>query len=127
MAKTFFGYTVEEDEGSLVIRIGGALAEQVLEQLRQGLETGRGLAPLSLLSPLVAVGRMLSAQPPSVAKTEEGRPPSAEEVDQLLSQELDQTLAAFRQQMQEFRSSVEEVRGQRVKPGGPSETPASAD
>ncbi len=109
---TLFGYSIEENDGSLVITIRGTLAEAAIRQLRAGLESGGTLPLQSLLSPLLPIGRLLSA-PIALEPAQEPEAEAATLPDTgVLSQELEQTYAAFQEQMREFRARVDELKAE---------------
>jgi hypothetical protein len=112
-----FAYSVEEQEGKLVVTVGGVLAQESLRRLRAAMETGGSLSLQTLLSPLVPIGRLLSV-PSRLASSPSDLPasasiaaPSAHEVENLLSQEVDQSLNAFREQLAEVQEALEGLRG----------------
>lgn len=117
MSETLFGYTVEEDAGALVISVRGTFAEEAVRQLRERLSSGAALPVLTLLSPLVPIGRLLSARVDIRSPgADVGNVPQVDE--QALAQELDQTYADFQRQMDEFRAAVEGLKAAGTKRPG---------
>jgi hypothetical protein len=105
---TLFAYTLEEQEGRLVITVQGSFAEAVLRQLRNEITTRGGLHIISRLSPIVPLGRLLSSA--KVRLTEEQNEAAdgdALDTDDLLNQSVDQTFGAFQQQLNEFREALD--------------------
>jgi len=121
-AATLFAYSVEDDDGKLVIKVGGAFAEKALRNLNQGLTSGTNVPIAAFLSPLRPLRRLFSAQ---VALQERkafvSESPTQEEAEESLNQSVDQTLAGFKEQMAEFRKSLEEF-GAEIKSSAPQGT-----
>jgi hypothetical protein len=95
-----FGYAVDDDDGKLVITIDGALAETAIRQIREGAHAGKGGELLMELLPISSLHKLISREKP------------AEEVltlEQLLGQNVDQSFSAFEQQLQELRSSINDL------------------
>jgi hypothetical protein len=112
MAETLFGYSVEDDGGTLVISVRGLLADQAVRQMRERLE--RGSAPVgALLSPLVPIGRLLSG--PVELRSERARTASPQIDETALQQQVEQTFSAFSEPMEEFREALRQVA---KEPGG---------
>src|SRR3954449_503081 len=108
---TLFGYSVDDDDGRLVITVHGRLAEEGIRRLHEQIDAG-GVLPLpALLAPLRPLRGLLSASVVLGAGSAavEGSP-GAEEGDDILSQTVDQTLTEFRRQMEEFRTSAQALR-----------------
>jgi hypothetical protein len=115
MSETLFGYTVEEDAGALIISVRGTFAEEAVRQLRERLSSGGALPVLTLLSPLVPIGRLLSAR--IDVRSPRGDVGAAAEVEQqALNQELEQTYADFQRQMDEFRAAVQGLKADAARP-----------
>jgi hypothetical protein len=117
---TLFGYTIEEQDGKLVITVHGAFAEAAIGQLRDELTSGRGLKVISRLSPIPPLGRLLRTKRyEAEAAAREVAAGAAEEqelsTDQLLSQGVDENLGTFEQQIAEFKKSLAEIKSE-LKP-----------
>jgi hypothetical protein len=123
MAETLFGYSIDEDDGTLVVTVRGTLAEGAIRQLRQRVESGETWPVKTLLSPLVPLGRLLSS--PVQLRSEAVHAPAWTQVDEdALNQQVDQTLAAFTQQMEEFRVALAELEEEPTKPEPAQTAPA---
>jgi len=113
MKSTLFGYTVEEDEGKLVITVNGLIAEGLINQIRQESQAGRGGQLLTRLLPPGSLYKMLSFAPEPTAQNAE-EPLS---IEQLLGQNIDQTFSAFEQQITDLKSSIAELGGSTHRTG----------
>ena len=113
-----FEYQVRDDDGVLVIRLGGSLIAQSLKPLRE--QTAEGQTSLAaLMSPLAFIGHLLS---PTVDLPDQAGSSSqvgirgasqgvAVASTDWLGQELAQTFEDFQGQIQEFRAALEEIKG----------------
>jgi hypothetical protein len=113
---TLFSYTVESDgEDALVITVRGTLAQTLIHQLQSGTSAG-GPALATLLSPIAAIGGAVSKavhlSSPAVQEGEGGDVGSSP-----LSQEVDQAYAAFQQQLEGFRQSLDELKAAKPPAG----------
>ena len=126
-ASTLFAYTVEDQDGKLVITVGGVLAQRALQELRQGLESeGAGWLP-TLLSPIKPLRRLLSA-PIALRHALGAGPASADDpgsTEDILSQGVDQTLSSFQEQVAEFRKTLESLRRERPGEAAASRQPGA--
>jgi hypothetical protein len=110
-AATLFAYSVEDDDGKLVIKVGGAFAEKALHNLNEGLTKGTNFPIAAFLSPLKPLRRLFSAQ----VALQAGKgfvvggesTTMQEDTEGSLNQSVDETLAGFKEQMAEFRKSLE--------------------
>ena len=93
-----FGYSVDEEEGKLIITIDGALAESGIRQLRESSQVGRAGEMLAELLPLRSLYKLMS--------TEQGGEAQSLTLEQLLGQNIDQGLGSFEQQLAELRESI---------------------
>ena len=93
-----FGYSVDEEDGRLVITVDGALAETAIRHIREGAEAGKGGQILSQILPIHSVYKLMSAA------EEKGDELTLEE---LLGQNVDQSLAAFEEQLNELKGAIE--------------------
>jgi hypothetical protein len=117
MTETLFGYTIEHDDGSLVITVRGEFAGSAVRQLRERIQGGGSPSVLALLSPLVPIGRLLSA-PVEVRSDVEGGGQAPVIDDEALDQRITQSFAAFQQQMEQFRAALNELKGPGAPAGG---------
>jgi hypothetical protein len=119
---TLYGYEIEEDQGTLVIRISGVIAQEALRLLNERLEAGDPQSIARILSPVLPIGHLLSPltglrefqrqiQPPESPRVEAAGAPAQEEDP--LSQGFDKSFAAFQEQMREFRESLEQLKSGR--------------
>jgi hypothetical protein len=117
-----FGYAVDEEDGRLVITIDGAFAETAIRQIREGAESGKGGEILSQIMPIRSIYRLMSGP------EEEDDALSLEE---LLGQNIDQSLAAFEEQLNELKGSLggfdEGPQAQPAPPPPPEGSPKSKD
>jgi len=123
-----FEYKLEENSGSIVLSIRGAVAEASLKQLRRDLDQ-ESISIASLLSGLVPIKQLarrsssgfspgsIGGASPSAALNE---PPAAAE--DFLNQELDQTFAEFQEQVKSFRAALEETKRGRETQGVTGDT-----
>jgi hypothetical protein len=93
-----FGYAVDEDDGRLVITIDGTFAETAIRSIREGAEAGRGGQILSQILPIHSVYKLMSA---AEEKEEELS------LEELLGQNVDQSLAAFEEQLNELKGAID--------------------
>lgn len=93
-----FGYSVDEEEGKLVITIDGLLAEGAIRQLRESAELGGGGRILQELLPVHSIYKLMSAQEKSAEETLT--------LEQILGQNIDQSFSDFEEQLAELRNSV---------------------
>jgi hypothetical protein len=98
-----FGYSVDEDEGKLVITIDGLLAEGAIRQIRESAELGGGGKILSELLPVNSVYKLMSAR--------EQAPEEALTLEQILGQNIDQSFSDFEEQLAELRNSISTLGG----------------
>lgn len=112
MAKsTLFGYSIEEEDGKLVVTVDGLFAAEALRALRENVSQGRGYSVLSWLFPVHRLSRLMSASV-GIAQTgkhyqgEQGTPSQRLDLESIFSQGIDQDLGAFEQQMQQFRTAL---------------------
>ena len=103
MKSTLFAYSVDEDEGKLVITINGLLAEGLIKQIRLENAAGRGGEFLARLLPLGSLYKLMSSLP-------EGTESAALNIEQLVGQNIDQTFSSFEKQIAELKSSLDELR-----------------
>jgi hypothetical protein len=109
MAKqTLFGFSIEDDEGKLVITVNGALAEGLTKQLRDETNAGRGGQLLARLLPLGSFHKLLSFS----ATQEESSEETSLSLEQMLGQNIDQTFASFEQQIADLKSVLAETAGE---------------
>lgn len=124
MAETLFGYTIDEDDGTLVVTVRGVLAEDAIRQLRERVERGETWPVTALLSPVVPIGRLLSA--PVRVQSEPVATKWSSVDEEALNQQVDQTLAAFGQQIQEFTAALAALEAEQAPPPAQSK-PAKAE
>jgi hypothetical protein len=91
-----FGYTVDEDDGKLLITIDGVLAETAIRQIRDSAQVGKGGQLLSQLLPMNSLYKLLSTESPQAELT----------LEEILGQNVDQSFAAFEEQLAELKSSI---------------------
>ena len=103
--ETLFGFSIEDDEGKLVITVDGALAEGLTKQLREETAAGRGGQLLSRLLPLGSFHKLLTFST-SQESSEEALP-----LEKILGQNMDQTFASFEQQIADLKSALVETAG----------------
>ena len=111
---TLFEYQLTDDGGTLVIRIGGAMVSGALGILRQrGASMQVSLS--SLMFPLSSIERLLSPTAGAGEQLQQipaGASPRVPVVQSdWLGQELAQSFDDFRNQVEEFRAALEEIRG----------------
>jgi hypothetical protein len=105
MAKqTLFGFSVEDDDGKLIITLDGALAEGLTKQLREETQAGRGGLLLARMLPAGSLHKLLSFSNPE--KPDENE---ALSLEQMLGQNIDQTFASFEQQIADLKSVIAEA------------------
>ena len=107
---TLFGYSLEEQDGKLVITVHGEFAEAAIRYLREEFSQGRGLSIIQRLSPL---GPLKSLIPQGSSDEEEGLMDLAEagralNSDEILHQGVDQSLEAFNREMASFREAMQQ-------------------
>lgn len=106
---TLFGYSVEDQEGKLVITIEGSYAEEILRYLREGLKSGKGTFLISQLLPLNSLRRLMSASV-NIAAPENDNSDSDEErpltIEEIFNQRMDQNYESFEQQLARMRESL---------------------
>jgi Lon protease-like protein len=107
---TIFGYSIEEQEGKLVITVSGAFATEALRVLKEDFESGNTPSVSSLLSHIVPFGRLLSGRVALRQAEATGAEDETSAEAESLAQEVDQTLDTFRRQMVEFRTVLDELR-----------------
>lgn len=117
-SESLFAYSVEEQDGKLVITLQGRVAEDALRGIRSDIEAGHSRAFRGLLSPLVPLRRLVSS---AVRLRGRERLLEGEEAEDaaggnLLSQEVEQGFSAFQQQLRDFRQSLDELRGEVATP-----------
>jgi hypothetical protein len=98
-----FGYSVDEDDGKLVITIDGFLAEAALRHIRDSAQTGKGGELLSQLLPVQSLYKLMS--------TEEASQEEPLTLEQILGQNVDQSFASFEEQLGELKASIENLNG----------------
>jgi hypothetical protein len=109
---TLFGYSLEEQDGKLIITVHGEFATAVVRFLREEFSQGRGLSIIQRLSPLGPLKSLLP-QPGSEEEEEEeeGLMDLAEagralNSDEILHQGVDQSLEAFNRELAGFRDAM---------------------
>ena len=107
-SSTLFGYSLEEQEGKLVITVHGEFAAAAVRFLRDEFTQGRGLSIIQRLSPL---GPLKSLLPQTASEGEEGLMDLTEvrralTSDEILHQGVDQSLEAFNRELTSFRESL---------------------
>lgn len=101
---TLFGYTVEGHADRLVVTLHGQLAAQALARLRKAMESGSSLQMEPILGPVMSLGHLLSSAVPIASERVElnaAAPPSP------VLDEVNQTFAAFKSQLDDFRKLIE--------------------
>jgi hypothetical protein len=93
-----FGYSVDEDDGKLLIAIDGLLAETAIRQIRESAQAGQGGRLLSQLLPINSLYKLMSVEETPQEETLT--------LEQLLGQNVDQSFSAFEQQLAELRDSI---------------------
>jgi hypothetical protein len=118
---TLFGYSLEEQEGKLVITVHGEFAAAAVRFLRDEFTQGRGLSIIQRLSPL---GPLKSLLPQTESEGEDlldlAEVRRALTSDEILHQGVDQSLEAFNRELTTFRESLSQYQAR----GGPA--PASS-
>jgi hypothetical protein len=111
---TLFGYSVDDEDGRLVISVHGRLAEEGLRRIHDQIDAGAALPLPALLAPLRPLRGLLSAS----VSLGQGGPigPSLDDTEDMLSQAVSQTLTDFRQHLDEFRTSVQQLQAEREEP-----------
>lgn len=107
-----FGYAVDEEDGRLVITIDGAFAETAIRQIREGAEAGRGGEILSQILPIHSVYKLMSAGEEKAGELS---------IEELLGQNVDQSLSAFEEQLNELKTVIDTFN--QAKPAKGSQTP----
>jgi len=97
-----FGYSVDEDDGKLLITIDGVLAETAIRQIRDSAEAGKGGHLLSQLLPVKSLYKLMSV--------EERPQEEALTLEQILGQNVDQSFSAFEEQLTELKTSIETLK-----------------
>lgn len=113
MANRLFGYTVEEEDGKLLISIEGLLGENCIRQIRESAQGGREDSVLSQLFLQVSSLCQLMAgggKPQEKALQEEAPQEEALTLEQLLGQNVDQSFAAFEEQLSELRETIKALK-----------------
>ncbi|MBW4421891.1 MAG: hypothetical protein KME13_22175 [Myxacorys californica WJT36-NPBG1] len=93
-----FGYSVDEDDGKLLITIDGLLAETAIRQIRDNAQTGKGGQLLSQLLPISSVHKLMSV--------EEKPQDEVLTLEQILGQNVDQSFSAFEEQLADLKASI---------------------
>ena len=120
MASTLFGYSIEEDDGKLVITVHGTFAETAARQLREELSQGRGVSLIQRLSPLGPLGYLVSrgSAEKAAATGDQADLMDLEETgralasDEILNQGVDQSLRAFELEMARFRAALDQAKNE---------------
>ncbi len=104
---TLFGYSLEEQEGKLVITVHGEFAAEAVRFLRKEFGQGKGLSIIQRLSPLGPLKSLMSQS----GTEEEGLMDLAEArraltSDEILHQGVDQSLEAFNRELASFREAL---------------------
>lgn len=117
-SESLFAYSVEEQDGKLVITLQGRVAEDALRGIRADIEAGHSRAFRGLLSPLVPLRRLVSSAVRLRGRERLLEGEAAEDAagGDLLSQEVEQGFSAFQQQLRDFRQSLDELRGEVATP-----------
>lgn len=107
---TLFGYSIEEQDGKLVITVHGDFAAAAVRFLREEFSQGRGLAIIQRLSPLGPLKSFLP-QAGEEEQEEEGLMDLSEagralNSNEILHQGVDQSLEAFNRELAAFRDSM---------------------
>jgi hypothetical protein len=106
---TLFGYSLEEQEGRLVITVHGEFATEAIRFLREEFGQGRGLSIIQRLSPLGPLKSLMSqssAEEGGLMDLGEAR--EALTSDQILHQGIDQSLEAFNRELAKFREAMQQ-------------------
>jgi hypothetical protein len=107
---TLFGYSLEEQDGKLVIIVNGEFAEAAIRYLRDEFSQGRGLSIVQRLSPLGPLKSLLSN--PKSDEDEDlmdlGEAGRAMNSDEILNQGVDQSLEAFNRELASFREAMQQ-------------------
>ena len=115
--ETLFGFSIDDDEGKLIITVNGALAESLTKQLREETQAGRGGQLLSRLLPLGSFHKLLTFSPTPDQTSED----TSLSLEQMLGQNIDQTFASFEQQIADLKAALAGTPGHDFKQA--SETP----
>ncbi len=106
---TLFGYSIDDDNGKLVVTVNGDFAEEILRNLREQAKAGRGYL-LSRLLPIKSLGRLLSRRVDLITPGEGGNEEDLD-MNQIFSQGIDEGFGSFDAQMKKFRESLKTARG----------------
>lgn len=106
-----FTYSIENKDGKLVVTIGGSLIQESLNNLNAQMEKNSNLNVNALLSPILPISRILSnSMTLSAAESYQNVSNSNANYDEFLNQSIDQTYEDFKQQMQQIKESIEELK-----------------
>ncbi len=114
-SEILFEYQVAQEDGAIVIRVGGSLISDDVGRLSTRTASG-AISLASLMSPLSTIGRLLSpaaglaGRSPQIPAGPASPAVPATRPD-WLNQELAQSFEDFQRQVQEFRAALEEIRG----------------
>jgi hypothetical protein len=111
--ETLFGFSIDDDEGKLIISVYGAMAQALTKQLREEAQGGRGGQLLARLLPLGSFHKLLTFSPAAEEATED----TSLSLEQMLGQNIDQTFASFEQQIADLKSALAEPKGDGRKQG----------
>jgi hypothetical protein len=110
---TLFGYSLDQQDDTLIITLRGSLVEEALRILREGVKAGGSVPMEMLLSPIISIGKLLTAPMPQGYGREGLFQPRPADVEASLSQEVDRAFAAFQEEMRAFDRSVHEFKAQK--------------
>jgi hypothetical protein len=125
MADTLFGYSIDEKEGTLVVTLSGTLTQAAISHLRERIDSGENWPVRTLLSPVLPLGRLLSSAVPLRSQLVASDPGTHVD-EEALNQQVDQTLAAFMEQMDEFRTALAELDADPTPSEGSHERPQAS-
>jgi len=112
-----FGYSIEENEGKLLITAEGLYAKSLLENLRAEVEAGRGWRVLSQLSPVGAIHRLSrNAFLAQQRLAEEGVEDDAEQkgldIEAIFKQGFAESYQGYVQQIDRFGATLNELKAE---------------
>ena len=116
-----FGYSVEEDDGKLVITIEGASTAQLTKYVKQEVEGGRGWRAMASLSPFVGLNRLsrraqVALERPAEEKTITDTTTNLDiDIDTIFKQGFANPYAEFETHLNAYRQALAELR-QDLKP-----------
>lgn len=119
-----FGYSIEENEGKLVITVDGVYAQAAIDNLRSEIGAGRGWGALSQLSPIGGLNRMarraaqqqrrigaISAMP-EMPDDDEAQPPDGEaelDLGTIFNQGFADTYEGFSKRLDRYGASLAQL------------------